>query len=159
MSISGKIAPAPREVRAAGLLSLLPGLGLLVFGIVVLADSGSSATSRGNVLAEAAFYVVFALAVLGCAAGLAMGHTWARSPGVVISLITLGVGWYLAVPSGQPAPGVPIIVVGLAILVLLFRQPARAWALGQQPGETEEHAAERGGLEGRAARRENRDSD
>jgi hypothetical protein len=49
---------------------------------------------------------------------------------------------------------VPVILVGVLLLVLLFRQPSRAWALGQEEGETEQEAAERGGLEGRAARRE-----
>ncbi|KAA9162352.1 hypothetical protein FPZ12_012015 [Amycolatopsis acidicola] len=154
MSISDKIRPAPREVRLAGLVTALPGLGLLVFGIVVLAASGSAGTPKNNVWAEGAFYILFALAVLGCAVGLGLGHTWARSPGVVMALITVGIGWYMAAPSGHPGPGVPIILVGLLILVLLFRQPSRAWALGQQEGETEEEAAERGGLEGRAARRE-----
>ncbi|NKQ59161.1 hypothetical protein HFP15_40600 [Amycolatopsis sp. K13G38] len=154
MSLKDKIAPAPREVRLAGLVTALPGLGLIVFGIVLLAATGQSDAPRNNVLAEAVFYVLFGLAVLGCAAGLAAGHTWARSPGVVMALITMGVGWYLAGPSGLPGPGVPVILVGLLIVVLLFRQPARAWALGQREGESEEEAAERGGLEGRAARRE-----
>lgn len=155
MPLKDKIAPAPREVRLAGLVTALPGLALLVFGIVVLIASGQSDAPRNNVLAEAGFYVLFALAVLGCAAGLAAGHLWARSPGVVIALITVGVGWYLTGPSGLPAPGVPVILLGLVIIVLLFRQPSRAWALGQQEGESEEEAAQRGGLEGRAARREN----
>jgi len=153
--LKDKIAPAPREVRLAGLVTALPGLALLVFGVAVLVASGHSDTPRNNVLAEAAFYVIFALAVLCCAAGLAAGHVWARSPGVVIALITVGVGWYLAGPSGLPGPGVPAILLGVLVLVLLFRQRSRAWALGQREGESEEEAAERGGLEGRAARREN----
>jgi hypothetical protein len=152
VSLADKIAPAPREVRLAGLATALPGLGLLVLGIVVLVAPGG--TPRSSVLAEAAFYILFALAVLGCAVALGFGHGWARSPGVVIALITAGAGWYLAGPSGQPGPGVPVILLGVLTLVLLFRQPARAWALGQQEGESEEEAAERGGLEGRAARRE-----
>lgn len=159
MSIADKIAPAPREVRIAGVATVLPGLGLLVLGIVLLTASGRSDAPHNNVLAEAGFYVLLALAVLACAVALAMGRTWARSPGVVIALITVGIGWYLAGPSGQPAPGVPVIVLGLLILVLLFRQPSRAWALGQRPGETEEEAAERGGLEGRTAEREKKERD
>ncbi|WP_236789197.1 hypothetical protein [Amycolatopsis sp. GM8] len=157
MSITDKIAPAPREVRLAGLVTALLGLGLLGFGVMVLAASGSSAAPRNNVLAEAGFFLLFALVVLACAAGLGMGHTWARSPGVVIALITIGAGWYLAGPSGQPGPGVPVILLGLLIIVLLFRQPSRAWALGQRPGESEEDAAERGGLEGRHADRDHHD--
>ncbi|HJQ48185.1 MAG TPA: hypothetical protein VJ870_17970 [Amycolatopsis sp.] len=155
MPLKDKIAPAPREVRLAGLVTALPGLALLVFGVVVLVASGQSDAPRNNVLVEAGFYVLLALAVLCCAAGLAAGHGWARSPGVVIALITVGAGWYLTGPSGLPAPGVPVIVLGLLVIVLLFRQPARAWALGQREGESEEEAAERGGLEGRAAGREN----
>lgn len=154
MSIRDKIAPAPREVRLAGLAAALPGIGLLVLGVVLLIVPGGSDAPRNNVVAEAGFFVVFALAVLACAAGLAMGHTWARSPGVVTALITVGIGWYLTGPSGQPGPGVPVILLGLLIIVLLFRQPARAWALGQRPGETEEEAADRGGLEGRHADRD-----
>lgn len=149
--LADKLAPAPREVRLAGLVTALLGLALLAFDGVLL--TAPSATGN-NVIAEAGFYAVFALAVLSCGGGLALGHTWARSPGVVIALMTIGVGWYLAVPSAQPAPGVPLIAVGILILVLLFRQPSRAWALGQREGETEEEAARRGGLEGRRSERD-----
>jgi hypothetical protein len=151
VSLADKIAPAPREVRLAGLIAALLGVALLAFAVVVLT---APSAPGNNVFAEAGFYLVFGVGVLVCGGGLALGHTWARSPGVVIALMTIGVGWYLAVPSGQPAPGVPVILVGVLLLVLLFRQPSRAWALGQEEGETEQEAAERGGLEGRAARRE-----
>jgi hypothetical protein len=149
--LADNVAPAPREVRAAGLSTMLLGVALLVFDVVLLA--APSATGR-NVIAEAGFYALFAVAVLACGAGLALGHTWARSPGVVVALMTVGVGWYLAVPSEQPAPGVPLIGIGVLVLVLLFRRPSRAWALGQQEGETEEDAARRGGLEGRHRERD-----
>lgn len=151
MSLADKVAPAPREVRLAGLIAIVLGAAVLALGVALLF---APAAPGNNVLAEAAFYVVLAVAVLVGGAGLALGHTWARSPGVVIALMTAGVGWYLAVPSGVPGLGVPVILAGLLMLVLLFRQPSRAWALGQQEGETEEDAAARGGIEGRAARRE-----
>jgi len=150
VSLADKIAPAPREVRLAGLITGLLGAVLLAFGIVLIS---APSVPGNNVAAEAAFYGVFAVGVLVCGAGLALGHTWARSPVVVVALMTAGVGWYLAVPSGQPGPGVPIILVGLLLLVLLFRRPSRAWAMGQREGESEQDAAERGGLEGRAAAR------
>jgi len=152
MALADKIVPAPREVRAAGALTALPGIGLLVFGIALFASPGDSLPLT-SVLAEGAFYVLFALAVLGCAVGLVLGHTWARSPGVVMALVTAGVGWYMAGPSERPVFGVPIVILGVAILVLLFRRPARAWALGQHEDETEEEAAERGGLAGRRRER------
>jgi hypothetical protein len=150
-----KVSPAPREVRLAGAITALPGLAVLVLAVILLVDSAGIANQPGNnVYAEAAYYLVLSLGVLACAAGLLLGKTWARSPTVVVALLLVGVGWYSAGPSRQPGFGVPIIVLGLLVLVLLFRRPSRAWVLGQQEGETEEEAAERGGAAGRAARRE-----
>lgn len=154
MPLADKVAPAPREVRVAGLITALLGVALLGFDVVLL--TAPSATGS-NLFAEAGFYALLAIAVLMCGAGLTLGHTWARSPGVVLALMTVGAGWYLAVPSEQPAPGVPLIGVGVLVLVLLFRQPSRAWAMGQHTDETEEEAAKRGGLEGRRREREGSD--
>lgn len=154
------LSPAPREVRIAGAVIALPSLGLLAFGVIVLVDGLRNPPRPGNnIYVEAGTFIVVALAFLAASAGLALGRTWARSPGVVIAMIVVGLGWYLAVPSGQPAWGVPLGLVGIAALVLLFRQPARAWALGQLAGESEEEAAERGGLAGRRAEREQREQD
>lgn len=154
VSLADKIAPAPREVRLAGLIAVLIGATLLGLGVVVVTAPSAPGI---NVAAEAVFYGVFAVGVLVCGAGLTLGHTWARSPAVVIALMTVGAGWYLAVPSGRPGSGVPVILAGLLLLVLLFRQPSRAWSLGQREGETEQDAAERGGLSGRAAARHDGD--
>jgi PGF-CTERM protein len=153
-----KISPAPREVRFAGAITALPGVAGLVLAVILLVTgSGEPAQPGNNVYAEAAYYGVLALGTLACAAGLVLGKTWARSPAVVVALLLMGVGWYSAGPSGQPGFGVPTGLIGLLLLVLLFRRPSRAWALGQQEGETEEEAAERGGAAGRAARRERGD--
>lgn len=155
MPFADKIAPAPTEVRLAGLLIALPGIGLLVFAVLVLTESASQAARPGsNVYAEVAYYLVLAGGILACGAGLLFGKTGARSPAVVVALIVVGVGWYTTGPSEQPAYGVPVGLLGGLVLVLLFRRPARAWVLGQEPGETEEAAAERGGAAGRAARRD-----
>ncbi|MEC3980697.1 hypothetical protein [Amycolatopsis sp. H20-H5] len=155
MSFADRFSPAPREVRAAGVLTALPGVALLVFGVVLLVRGLGEPTQPGNnVLAEFAYYFILALAVVACGAGLVLGKTWARSPVVVVSLLLVGVGWYVAGPSGQLAWGIPLGLLGIAVLVLLFRRPSRAWALGLEDGETEEEAAERGGAAGRAARRE-----
>jgi PGF-CTERM protein len=150
-----KISPAPREVRLAGAMTALPGVAGLILTLILLVNGvGEPAKPGNNVYAEAAYYGVLALGTLACAAGLVLGKTWARSPAVVVALLLVGVGWYSAGPSGQPGFGVPTGLIGLLLLVLLFRRPSRAWALGQREGETEEEAAERGGAAGRAARRE-----
>jgi PGF-CTERM protein len=150
-----KFSPAPREVRLAGLLTVLPGLALIVLAVIEMAGAvGKPEAPGNNVFAEAAYFAVFGIGTVICGGGLLLGKTWARSPSVVVALLMIGVGWYAAVPSGQPGFGVPVGVVGLALLVLLFRRPSRAWVLGQEEGESEEAAAARDGAAGRAARRE-----
>ncbi|WP_410651710.1 hypothetical protein [Amycolatopsis sp. cmx-4-54] len=156
VSIADKLSPAPREVRLAGAVTALPGLALIVFAILLLVNGQAGPE---NLLAEVAYYLVLAAGTLACAAGLMMGKTWARSPGVVVALILVGVGWYGAGPSGQPVWGVPLALIGVAVIVLLFRRPSRAWALGMEEGESEEEAAERDGAAGRAARREREERD
>lgn len=129
--------PAPGEVRAAGVIAALPGLAAVVFAVVLLVDglSGSAAIDSGNVYAQAVTYAALGAGLLACGIGLLLGYTWARSPGVVISLMVIGIGWYLAGPSGQVQWGVPVIVGGVALLVLLFRAPAREWAFGEDKPE------------------------
>lgn len=159
-AVAVKLSPAPREVRLAGAVTAVPSLALLVFGVVVLVNGlGEPAQPGNNVFVESGTFIVVALAFLAASAGLVLGHTWARSPGVVIALIVIGLGWYLLGPSGEPAWGVPIALFGIATLVLLFRRPSRAWALGLRDGESEAEAAERGGLAGRRAEREGHEED
>ncbi|GAA1234052.1 membrane protein [Prauserella halophila] len=154
MALADKISPAPREVRYAGLLTALPGFALVAIGIL-LAVTGRSP----DLVAEVSYYLVLGVAVLACAAGLLFGKTWARSPSLVVALILVGVGWYAAGPSDQSVFGVPIMIAGIAVVVLLFRRDSRAWVLGQRPEETEEEAARRGGVSGRAAEREHDEPD
>lgn len=157
MSLSERFSPAPREVRAAGVIGLVPGLVLLVVGVVLLVDALRGDTVLPGVYAQVAVFVLLAAGVIAAAGSLVLGRTWARSPVVVIALMMLGIGWYVTGPSGKAAFGVPVLIAAVAVLVLLFRGPARAWVLGQLPGESEEAAAERGGAEGRRAERERRE--
>lgn len=157
MPLPDKISPAPREVRVAGAIAALPGFILMAFGFLLLAASFNTPEMTSGVYAQVGYYVVLGLATAACAGGLLLGKTWARSPVVVIALIMIGVGWYVTGPSGQAGFGVPVIIGGVAILVLLFRRPSRAWALGQLPGESEAEASERGGAQGRRAEREKRE--
>lgn len=152
MPIRDKLSPAPREVRLAGAITVLPGLALLAIGVVLAVDSGGETAAPGNnIYAEIAYYAVLAAGVLAVAAGLLLGKTWARSPALVVGLLLVGIGWYATGPSAQPGYGVPTMLAGAAVVVLLFRRASRAWVLGMREGETEEEAARRGGAAGRAA--------
>lgn len=158
MSFTDKISPAPREVRLAGAITALPGLTMIAFAVMLLTGLGDPASGpSNNVFAEVGYYLVIGAGTLACAAGLLLGKTWARSPGVVVALLLVGVGWYTGGPGGQPLYGVPIGLLGVGVLVLLFRRPARAWALGMTDGESEEEAARRDGAAGRAERRKRAD--
>lgn len=161
MPLRDKISPAPRQVRLAGVLTVLPGLALLAIAVVFAVRSGGdpavSALAGSNAYAAIVYYVVLAAGVLACAAGLLLGKTWARSPTVVVGLLLIGVGWYATGPSHQPGLGMPLMLIGAGVVVLLFRRPARAWVLGQLEGESEEEASLRGGAAQRAANRERRD--
>jgi hypothetical protein len=123
--------PAPGEVRIAGAIAALPGLASVGFALVLLVDalSGNPTTAGGNsVYGQAAYYAVLGAGLLACGVGLLLGYTWARSPALVIALVSIGVGWYVAGPSGQLLWGILVAAVGLGLIVLLFRAPARAWA-------------------------------
>lgn len=157
MPLADKFSPAPREVRAAGLLASLPGFGLLAFGVALVIDASGQSVLGAGIYALVGVYLVIGAGVLICAGGLVLGQTWARSPVVVVALMMLGTGWYITGPSGQAGFGAPLMIMGVLLIVLLFRRPSRAWALGQRPDESEVDAAERGGAAGRRAEREKRE--
>lgn len=144
MRVADLVVPAPREVRIAGVITTLPGLAAVVFAVVLLVRAllGHAVTEGGNsVYGQALYYAVLGIGLLVCGLGLLFGHTWARSPAVVVALILGGLGWYMAGPSAQPVYGVPLLLLAVALMVLLFRAPSRAWALGED--EAEQDAAGR----------------
>ncbi|WP_113694289.1 hypothetical protein [Amycolatopsis albispora] len=144
MPFADKIQPAPREVRFAGALTAIPGLASVVIAVVLLVTAfGAEGARAGNIYAEAGYYAVLGAGTMACGIGLLLGHTWARSPSVVVALMVAGIGWYSAGPSGRPGFGVPLIIGGLVVVVLLFRRPSRAWVLGMAEGEDEAEASER----------------
>src|SRR5699024_7969985 len=135
-------------------ISLVPGLALLVVAGILLAGALGGDSILPGIYAQVGVFLILGVAAVVCAGALVLGRTWARSPVVVIALMTLGIGWYATGPSSRPGFGVPVLIAAVVILVLLFRRPSRAWVLGQLPGESEESAARRGGAQGRRAERE-----
>lgn len=140
MRIAEMFQPAPREIRIAGAITMLPGVAAVVFALVLLFDAvagNSSTTATNSVLGQAAYYAVAGAGLIACGGGLLLGQVWARSPSFVLALLLIGLGWYMAGPSGQPAWGAPIALLGVALGVLLFRAPSRAWALGEDADEND----------------------
>lgn len=138
MRIAEMFQPAPREIRIAGAITMLPGVAAVVFALVLVFDvvAGTSSTTPTNtVLGQAAYYAIAGAGLIACGGGLVLGQVWARSPSFVVALMLIGIGWYMAGPSGQPAWGTPIALVGVALGGLLFRAPSRAWALGEDADE------------------------
>ncbi|MGH3450348.1 MAG: hypothetical protein ACRDQW_06380 [Haloechinothrix sp.] len=143
MRFTDIFSPAPREVRIAGVLTALPGVASVGYACILLVDAllGTATTEGGNsVYAMAAYFGLIGACTVAAGVSLLRGKLWARSPAIVVALILGGVGWYAAGPSGRPAIGVPLIILACAVVVLLFREPSRAWALDVEGADSEDDA-------------------
>lgn len=78
-------------------------------------------------LATAAYFLVLAVLIGVVSRGLFQGRRWARTPAIVINLIVLLVGFYLAVPSAQVLPGIALIALGAATVGLLLSKSSTDW--------------------------------
>lgn len=118
----------PGAVRAAGLLVLLQGLvGIAIAGVLVL-SAVRGPTGPVPIGATAAWLAGFGAILFAVGLNLLRGRHGARTPATVAQLLLLGVCWYAAGPSSQPAYGIPAAAFCVAVLVLLFCPPAVRWA-------------------------------
>ncbi|WP_309117648.1 hypothetical protein [Saccharothrix sp.] len=124
----------PREVRGAGVLTALQGLAAVGFAVALVLRAFDAAKTE-NVLGEAAYFAVLGAAVLAAGLGLVLGRHWARTPSIVVQLLLLGVAWYMYGPSGQQLWGALLGLYVVVVLVLLFTNPVRRWALGLDEDE------------------------
>ena len=118
----------PRLVRAGGLLVGLQGAAGVVVAIGILV---SGSTGLALVLATAVWFAGFGVALLAVGVSLVRGRRGARTPAIVAQILLLGVSWYAAGTSSQPAYGVPAAALCIAVLVLLCCRPALRWATEQ----------------------------
>ncbi len=122
-------APAvPRSVRAAGGLVGLQGLAGIAMAVGLLVAAVRGSTGPVPILATAAWLAGFGVILLAVGANLVRGRRGARTPAIVAQLLLLGVCWYAAGPSSQPAYGVPAAAFCVSVLVLLFCPSAMRWA-------------------------------
>lgn len=117
----------PAQLRAAVAVVVLEVLALLAAAGVLLAKTvtGHPASVDGALLGAA--FAVGGAAVLALAArGLIHLHASARSPVIVLQLLSLPVAYSLAFQAGLVVYGGPILVAALTVLYLLFTPSARA---------------------------------
>ncbi|WP_308258223.1 hypothetical protein [Saccharothrix obliqua] len=119
----------PHAVRAAGVLTALEGVAGLVFAVALVVRSFGVDHASG-VLGEAVYFAVLGGGVLAAGIGLVLARHWARTPSIVVQLLLLGVAWYAYGPSGQQLYGALVGLYVVVVVVLLFTNPARRWALG-----------------------------
>ncbi|ACV77815.1 hypothetical protein [Nakamurella multipartita] len=119
--------PPPGPVRAAAGLVLLEALGLLALAGINLVSGLSESLSVGRTLAQVAYYLVIAAALVLCATGLLRGRRWARTPSLVAQIVVFAIGVWLIAPSGQLLWGPLLVLVGGAGAALLLSKPTNAW--------------------------------
>jgi hypothetical protein len=122
----------PRPVRVAGVLVGLQGLAGIAIAVGLLAAAARGRTGPVPILATGAWLGGFGVILLVIGANLVRGRHGARTPAIVAQLLLLGVSWYAAGPSSQPAYGVPAAAFCMAVLALLFCPVALHWATGQR---------------------------
>lgn len=119
------VPPAP--IKLAAVLVGAQALGLVAIAVATVASGAAHRVPIGELFAQGGYFVVVAVGVAAVALALLRGRRWARTPALVIEIIVTGIGFYLAVPSGQPAPGLAVMLVGIGVGYLLVSRPANQW--------------------------------
>ena len=81
--------PPPLNVAAS--LVALQGAGLVIFGVLELANVTSERLSMG--VSTAIFFLVYGVALTACASGLTQKQGWTRGPVLITQLFQLGLAW------------------------------------------------------------------
>lgn len=123
---------APATVRGAGLIVALQGVAGLVVAVVLAVRGVTGADQRVvNSLGTAAWFLLVGGGVAAAGWALQASKRWGRGLAVFTQLLLLPVAYYLTVGSHQPALGIPLAIVSLAVLVLLFAPASVRWAAGE----------------------------
>lgn len=127
--ISNNPAP-PRAVRVAAVLTFLQGLGGIALAAALVVRVVGGAKPVGPILGAAAVLVLWFGAVGFASVMLFRGRHGARTPVIVTQLLLLGCAWYAYGASEQPLLGSLAGIYCVVVLVLLFTNDSRRWALG-----------------------------
>lgn len=114
------------ELRAAVLVLCAQAIGLIVVAGVVLEKTiFGHPDSYPAALLGAALALGGAALLVAAARGILRGSSVARSPVIVMELLSLPVGYSLAFQAGLVGYGGPILLSAVAVLYLLFTPAAR----------------------------------
>lgn len=111
----------------SAVLALVEALGVVVLTIVIVVSGLTNSAAVGQLLAQAAYYLVFAAAIALCGLALLRGRRWGRTPTIVVQILLLAVGYWMAVPSGRPGWGIALVIFALVTGGLLLTGPANDW--------------------------------
>ena len=131
---TGPEAP-PRAVRIAAALTFLQGLGGIALAVALTVRVIGGATPAGPILGAAGVLVLWFGAVIFASVMLFRGHQGARTPVIVTQLLLLGCAWYAYGPSEQQLLGSLGGIYCVLVLVLLFTNGGRRWAMGLDRAE------------------------
>ncbi|MFD1936199.1 MULTISPECIES: hypothetical protein [Nonomuraea] len=100
--------------------------GLVALGLGIYAAVGTLAGQAGDTtaaVAEAAFGILIGAGLIWVAwGGLLRAERWGRAPGVLTQIFMIPVS-VTVIQSGQPAIGIPLLVVAIAGLGTLLAPP------------------------------------
>jgi hypothetical protein len=127
-------------VQVAGALICVQAVGVVVLAVLIVVSGFRNAAAVGQLLGQAAFFLVCAVGMVACGWSLIGGRRWGRSPTIVVQVVLAAVGYYLAVPSGQLGWGIALVIFALVTGGLLLTRPANDWIsrfpnlFGPEPG-------------------------
>lgn len=103
------------------------GLFAVVVFLLVADLSATGPSLRGGILVTS-YAAIMVIVLGGLSWALLRRRGWARGPAIVLELLLLPVGYYMAT-GGVPLLGIPIMAIGLATAIALLA-PSTREALG-----------------------------
>jgi hypothetical protein len=128
--VTTQIQAPPRAVRIASALTFVQGLGGIALAVALVVRVIGGSTPAGPILGAAGVLVVWFGGVLFATVMLFRGHHGARTPVIVTQLLLLGCAWYAYGPSEQQLLGSLGGIYCVVVLVFLFTNDGRKWAMG-----------------------------
>lgn len=125
-----QIQAPPRAVRIASALTFVQGLGGIALAVALVIRVIEGSTPAGPILGAAGVLVLWFGGALFATIMLFRGHHGARTPVIVTQLLLLGCAWYAYGPSEQQLLGSLGGIYCVVVLVFLFTNDARKWAMG-----------------------------